>query len=215
MGQYTKNGLLNGYKKNNKERAELDYYATPPHEVENILSKLVDYDFSHKTILEPCVGGGHMMTGILAHLNKHKQVPAKIIGTDWKDRGYQAEQCDLSYGLDFLADDYPYAIADTIIMNPPYATLEPFIIRALEIAKEQLIVLCRTQALEGLSRYKNIYVNEPPTDIYQYIDRIKCWKNGEDVSGSSAQAYCWLVWDKTMPDYGCRPPFLYWMHRAS
>ena len=29
MGQYTKNGLLNGYKKNNKEREELDYYATP------------------------------------------------------------------------------------------------------------------------------------------------------------------------------------------
>ena len=29
MGQYTNKGLLNGYKKNNKERAELDYYATP------------------------------------------------------------------------------------------------------------------------------------------------------------------------------------------
>ena len=44
MGQYTKNGLLNGYKKNNKERAELDYYATPTVEVENILTVL-NYDY--------------------------------------------------------------------------------------------------------------------------------------------------------------------------
>lgn len=215
MGQYTRNGLLNGYRKNNKERAELDYYATPPQEVENILNKLVGCNFSGKTILEPCVGGGHMMTGILSYLNEHNQIPARLIGTDWKDRGYTSEQCELSYGLDFLADDYPYATADVIIMNPPYATLEPFLIRALEIAKEQLIVLCRTQALEGLSRYNNIYVNTPPSDIYQYIDRIKCWKNGENVSGSSAQAYSWLVWNKAAPDYNCHPPFLYWMHRTS
>ena len=47
MGQYTKNGLLNGYKKNNKERAELDYYATPTVEVENILNTL-QYDFNQK-----------------------------------------------------------------------------------------------------------------------------------------------------------------------
>ena len=40
MGQYTKKGLLNGYKKNNTERAELDYYATPAVEVENILEPL-------------------------------------------------------------------------------------------------------------------------------------------------------------------------------
>ena len=63
MGQYNKQGLLNGYKKNNKEREELDYYATPTVEVLNILETL-GYDFSGKTILEPCVGEGHMVAGI-------------------------------------------------------------------------------------------------------------------------------------------------------
>jgi hypothetical protein len=45
MGQYTNKGLYNAYKKNNKEREEKDYYATPTAEVLNILEKL-NYDFS-------------------------------------------------------------------------------------------------------------------------------------------------------------------------
>lgn len=63
MGQYNKQGLYNGYKKNSKEREELDYYATPTGEVMNILETL-GYDFSGQTILEPCGGGGHMANGI-------------------------------------------------------------------------------------------------------------------------------------------------------
>lgn len=78
------------------------------------------------------------------------------------------------YGLDFLSDEYPVEKADVVIMNPPYATLEPFIIRALEIAQDKLIVLCRTQVLEGVSRFENIFLENPPTKIYQYVDRIQC-----------------------------------------
>lgn len=210
MGQYTKNGLLNGYKKNNRERAELDYYATPSGEVENILYTL-GYDFTDKTILEPCVGGGHMMNGILTYCEEHNQVPKEYIGTDWKDRGYNSANCILEYGLDFLDDEYPYSKADIIIMNPPYSTLEPFLIRALEISQDKVIVLCRTQVIEGVSRYKNIFIDNPPNMIYQYIDRIQCWKNGVKPTGSSAQAYCWLVWDKSMDN---KNPELHWIHRV-
>ena len=42
-------------------------------------------------------------------------------------------------------------------MNPPYSTLEPFLIRALEIAQDKLIVLCRMQVLEGEGRYEKIF----------------------------------------------------------
>lgn len=217
MGLYTNNGLLNGYKKNNKERAELDYYATPTAEVENILNVL-QYDFSNKIILEPCIGGGHMLDGIINYIDKNNQSPKSIIGTEWTDRGYQNDRCKIVYGLDFLDDDYPANKADVIVMNPPYVTLEPFLIRALEIAKRDLIVLCRTQVLEGASRYKNIFANNPPDDIYQYIDRIQCWKNGKKPKESSAQAYCWLVWKNiNITRTAVRPnitPQLHWIHRA-
>ena len=211
MGQYTKNGLLNGYKKNNKERAENDYYATPTAEVKNILD-ILGYDFSEKTILEPCVGGGHMMNGIINYCQDNNFKGIHFIGTDIKDRGYVGKNCNLIYDLDFLHDEYPIEKADIVIMNPPYATLEPFLIRALEIAQDKLIVLCRTQAVEGSGRWDNVYAADPPTDIYQYIDRIQCWKNGEQPTGSSAQAYCWLVWDREKKN---SPTIFHWMHRVS
>ena len=133
MGLYTTNGLLNGYKKNNKERAALDYYATPTAEVENILN-ILKLDFSNKTILEPCIGGGHMVEGILSYCDKNHQVFKKFTGTDWLDRGYVNKRLDITYGLDFLDDNYPHNNVDIIVMNPPYVTLEPFLIRGLEIA---------------------------------------------------------------------------------
>ena len=210
MGQYTNNGLLNGYKKNNKEREELDYYATPTAEVTNILETL-GYDFSGQTILEPCVGGGHMVAGIQKYLNAHEQTAAALKGTDFKDRDFRSNIWELQYDLDFLADDYPIDKADVIIMNPPYATIEPFLIRALEIAQDKLIVLCRTQVLEGSGRYDKIFKDNPPTDVYQYVDRIQCWKGGVKPSGTSAQAYCWLVWDKKAP---AATPKLHWIRRS-
>lgn len=212
MGRYNKQGLYNGYKKNNKEREKNDYYATDPAEVSNILETL-GYDFSDKTILEPCVGGGHMAKGIDKYLACRDQMSIKRIGTDIEDRGFKSDAWELTYGLDFLDDDYPVEKADVIIMNPPYATLEPFLIRALEIAQDKLIVLCRTQVLEGESRYENIFAENPPMDIYQYVDRVQCWKNGEKPSGSSAQAYCWLVWDKKNTDE-CPWPYLHWLRRS-
>ena len=211
MGQYTKKGLLNGYKKNNTERAELDYYATPTVEVENILN-ILGYDFTNMTILEPCVGGGHMAEGIDSYLNKNNMQPAEKIAADYKNRGWKKSGWNTTYGLDFLDDEWP--ITDNvgvIIMNPPYSTIEPFIIRALEVAEKYLIVLCRTQVLEGASRYNKIFSETPPTDIYQYVDRIQCWKNGQKPSGSSAQAYCWLVWDK---DKIKQNPEFHWIHRS-
>lgn len=48
------------------------------------------------------------------------------------------------------------------------------------------------------------------TDVYQYVDRIQCWKNGEKPTGSSAQAYCFLVWDKLDLD---QPTRLHWIRR--
>ena len=211
MGQYTNNGLLNGYKKNNKEREELDYYATPTAEVKNILDTL-GYDFTEQTILEPCVGGGHMVAGIQKYLDENNQTPAQCYGTDFKDRGFRSTRWALQYDVDTLSDDYPISEADVVIMNPPYATLEPFLIRGLEIAQNKLIVLCRAQVLEGAGRFEKVFKDNPPNDIYGYIERIQCWKSGEKPSSSSAQMYAWLVWDKARP-VGDGPVW-HWLHRS-
>lgn len=67
------------------------------------------------------------------------------MGTDVQDREFKNDNWICYYGdkYDFLKDGYPIEQADVVIMNPPYSTLEPFLIRAIEIAQDKLIVLCR------------------------------------------------------------------------
>ena len=215
MGQYTNKGLYNAYDKNHKERDKLDYYATPTVEVENILDEL-NIDLDYYTVLEPCIGGGHMADGIQSYCSKKEHYNTKFVGTDIRDRGYRNDTWELEYGLDFFADDYPYDEADWVIMNPPYGVIEPFTIRALDIAKKGVIMLGRLQFLEGEGRFEKILQFNPPTDIYVYVDRIQCWKDGLKPDGSSAQAYAWFVWDKSKAEnnYYLVEPRIHWIRRA-
>ena len=165
-GNYNNKGLYNRYDKNHKEWNRLDYYATPTVEVVNILEEL-NINFNYCTILEPCIGGGHMANGILNYLSDDIQ-NVKLIGTDIKNRGYESDVWELYCGsdYDFFSDDYPYDNVDWIIMNPPYSVIEPFVIRALEIAQKGIIMLARLQFLEGEGRFENILKSNPPTDVY-------------------------------------------------
>ena len=214
MGQYTTKGLYNAYDKNHKERDKLDYYATPTTEVLNILETL-GINFCGESILEPCVGGGHMADGIDAYCIKQGYIEkVQTIGTDIHNRGYENDTWELYCGkeYDFFADDYPYNSVDYIIMNPPYSTIEPFTIRALEIAEKGVLMLARLQFLEGKGRYENILKDNPPTDVYVYVDRIKCYKNGDfSQTESSAQAYAWFFWNKEKEDKETK---LHWIRRV-
>lgn len=134
-----------------------------------------------------------MMEGIQTYLSQTGAIAA-ICASDIKDRGYENNMINsLQYGKDFLMDDYedilPIEI-DYIIMNPPYSLIEPFVMKSLSIAKKGILMLGRLQFLEGKGRYENILKDNPPTDVYIYVDRIKCYKNGDESDRtSSAQAY--------------------------
>lgn len=200
MGQYSKKGLYSGYDKNHKEREALDYYATPPQEVTNIL-EVIGLDLKKTTILEPCCGGGHMVEGI------YKYEPhANIIATDimqrvspFLEREAGNDTIKYYYGTDydFLADNYPVECVDYIIMNPPFSIIIPFVQRSLEIANKGVLMLGRLKFVESQKRYTEIFKDNPPTKIFGYIDRIACYKNGDfSEKPNSIEAYAWFYWDK-------------------
>ena len=43
---------------------------------------------------------------------------------------------------------------------------------------------------------KRIFSKYPPTDIYQYIDRVACAKNGDFDNTNGIEAHAWFVWNK-------------------
>jgi predicted RNA methylase len=196
---YNNKGLYNAYDKKNKERQAEDYYSTPTEEVTNILN-ILNLNFDGQTILEPSCGGGHMVSGIVNYLNSQNVTNYKIIATDIKDRLYRTENPNIEtiYNQDFFADEYgeSFPSVDYIIMNPPYSVIEPFVIRALEIPKKGVLMLGRLQFLEGQNRYATIFQKNPPSDVYIYVDRIACFKNGDTSKKmDSAQAYAWFYFD--------------------
>lgn len=209
-----RNTCYNGYKANHKERAEKDYYSTPTEEVLNILNTM-KLDLSNVSILEPCVGGGHMMEGILQYIDTNKITPSEIIASDIQDRGYKNDKINkFIYGIDFLSPEYNQE-ADYIIMNPPYATIEPFTMKSLGLAKKGLLLLGRLQFLEGEKRFENIFKENPPTDVYVYVDRIACYINGDTSKKmASAQAYAWFYWNFDKIDCGGADTQIHWLRRT-
>lgn len=204
MGKYSKKGTYAGYDRNNKERQAEDYYATPPKEVYNILN-ITKLPFDENTvILDPGCGGGHLIEGILSYSEQ-----PFIIGTDIKEREITAEGAvdalfygDFFFGkeYDFLSEDYdshfPLGV-DYVIMNPPFSCIIPFTNHALSLATKGVLMLGRLEFLESKKRYEKIFQDNPPTDVYIYVDRIACYKNGDfSETPSSIQAYAWYYWDK-------------------
>jgi hypothetical protein len=197
---YNKKGLYMGYDKNHKEREALDYYATDPKEVKNILDTLKIKDIDKSIILEPCAGGGHMLYAILNYLKDNYNTYFTPLATDIQKRELFDEHLEISTGkeFDFLSDDYPYTEnIDYIIMNPPYSVIQPFVMKSLGIANKGVLILGRLQFLEGSKRYESIFKENPPTDIYVYVDRIDCYKNGDFNQSFGQQAYAWYYWDFT------------------
>lgn len=219
MGKYSKCGLYGAYDKNHKERQAEDYYATSTEEVLNILNILDLPIWNEDIILELSCGGGHMVDGILKYLDEHGLIDTSIYATDIKDRGYtnDDERIFLRYGdeMDVLRDDYgsEFPVIDYVIMNPPFSLIEPFTIRMLEIAKKGVLMFGRIQFLEGKGRYENILKDNPPSDVYVYVDRVKCYKNGDfSNQGDRIQAYCWYYWNIENPKDN---PVIHWIHRVS
>lgn len=201
MGQYNKKGMYSGYDKNNKEREALDYYATPPQEVTNILKTMGLEITAQDYVLDPACGGGHMMKGIVDYFPR-----VQLAGTDIKDRTTQLikdlkENTNSTYyygkEYDFLSDEYPIDECDYIIMNPPFSIIIPFVQHSLDIAKKGVLMFGRLQFLESVARYEKIFMDNPPTDVWVYVDRVACYKNGDfSTKPSSVQAYAWFYWDK-------------------
>lgn len=177
---YVTHGASNHSK---EERAELDYYATDPSAVEELLKV---EEFFHY-ILEPACGGCHISKVLID--KGYDVLSSDIVGRDSELQTKIQDFFDISA--------VPRNDRD-IITNPPYKYAKEFVEHALDISQESVKVamFLKLTFLEGAKR-KELFEKYPPKKIYVFRNRIDCWKNGvKPEKPSKAVCYAWFVWEK-------------------
>ncbi len=161
-----------------EERAQHDYYATPPKAVELLLGKEV---FAPE-IWEPACGEGHIAKVLTAH-------GYTVRATDLIDRNYGEG------GIDFLLGSEKWD--GDIMTNPPYSLAVEFVRKAIDSVPQghKIAMFLRLNFLEGKARRK-LFDEYPPKTVYVCSSRQSCGKNGDFRGGTNAVAYAWFVWQK-------------------
>jgi len=111
-----------------------------------------------------------------------------VWATDVHDYG------QLSKPQDFLIPLHPEPVVDWVITNPPFRLAQQFIERALDVSLKGVAIFIRTTFLEGVGRYNNLFSKRPPTLVAQFSERVVLHKGKVTATGSTATAYCWVVW---------------------
>lgn len=198
--------LVNGARSIMGSRQEpddsLDFFPTPPWATRALMEVVLpplgcNGDWR---IWEPACGEGHM-SEVLREYSDH------VCATDIFNYGpHQAEVADFLEGGPPETDEQRGLLADWIITNPPFGDHAiKFVLRALDLAGEGVAMFFRSQwAVEGIERYEAIFRDRPPTLCAYFVERVNLCKGRWDPDGSTATAYCWLVWVKDRPPL---PPF--------
>ena len=158
----------------------LDLFPTPPFCTRTLCEWLSGHVPTHEMdAWDPCAGLGHMARPMREYF-------ASVYSTDIYDYGHNDAT------IDFLQAPLEWR-RDAILMNPPFNRAEDFIKRAWA-ASPVVGVLVRTSFLEGQRRFTNLFSYRPPTYILQHVERIPMHKGRLLKNGSTATAYCWLVY---------------------
>lgn len=161
----------------------LDHFPTPPWATRALCEWLLALGETSgkRGVWEPACAEGHMSRALSEYF-------LAVHSTDVHDYGFGATR-------DFLwPGDEP--AFDWIITNPPFRLAAQFALTALERSRRGVALLVRTAFLESAERHASLFSRNPPTDILQFCERVPMFKGRLDPKGSTATAYCWLVFRK-------------------
>ena len=173
----------------------LDFFPTPPWAtralVEHVLvpTRWPKFVLSAARCWEPACGQGDMLRPL-------RETFGEVFGSDIKEyAGEQAARCDF-----LIPWDCPPASASFqwVITNPPFRLAAQFIERGLDVAADGVAMLVRQAFLEGEERYLSLWSVHPPAIVAPFAERVPMFRGRLDPEGSTATAYCWLVWDKRL-----------------
>lgn len=170
-----------------KERENMDYYATEPLAAELLLQI---EDIPKDRWVWECASGENHLADVFEG-NGYKVLKSDVV----------QRKPDVVL-FDFLNDEPKHKpFNGTIITNPPYKFAQEFVERALDLISDgnKVCMFLKVQFLEGKKR-KALFEKYPPKTVWVSSSRLLCAKNGDFKGmrdgGGSAVAYAWYVWEK-------------------
>lgn len=146
-------------------RNENDFYATPPDAVEAIFAR-ISCD-AEAIAFEPCRGSGSITNKFTCNTVYY---------------------CELSEGIDFLADR-PLPLVDLTVTNPPFSLAQEFITKSLQHTRGIVAYLLRLNFL-GSQKRKDWWQSRRPSHLYILSKRPSFTGGATD-----ATEYAWFIWD--------------------
>lgn len=160
----------------------LDDFPTPPWATRAMLEHMqrhFGWSWEGQSVREPAANRGHMVKPLAERF-------ARVEASDIHD-----------YGAGFPVQDYlfgpPPPRTDATITNPPFRLAEQFIRRGLECSNT-VAVIVRSAFLEGVGRHRDLFAIHRPRAVLQFTERVVMHKGKLSPNGSTATAYCWIIW---------------------
>jgi hypothetical protein len=160
-----------------------DDFPTPPWATRALcefLASLKIGNLAEMSCREPAANRGHMVKPLSEYFQA-------VEASDVHD-----------YGAGYRVRDYLFPVhfdrTDWTITNPPFKLAEQFIERALSLSSVGVAVIVRSAFLEGVGRYERMFATNPPSYVVQFSERVVIHKGRLAPEGSTATAYCWLIW---------------------
>lgn len=163
--------------------SSLDDFPTPPWATRALLN----YLRLHRLLVDP---GAMSCAEPAANRGRMAKPLAEVFG--------RVRASDIhDYGAGYPVQDYLFGTApetDWTITNPPFRLAEQFIAKAHQSSRDGVAMIVRSAFLEGVGRFNGLFGHNAPSLILQFSERVVMHKGKLSPKGSTATAYCWLVW---------------------
>lgn len=182
----TKTGNVSTAVMNRRVEADdsLDDFPTPPWATRAACEMLASkgLDMSAQTCREPCANRGYMVRPL-------QEWFGSVLASDVHDYGAGYPVVDYLFGPDALLEP-----TDWTFMNPPFKLAQQFIERALCLSRVGVAAILRTNFLEGIGRYNELYRVSPPWLVAPHVERVPMVKGRYDPDVGTATSYSWFFW---------------------
>ena len=183
---------------------ETHRHYVEPHWCSSRLFAVEDFGAPGARVFDPACGWGRVLQGARA-------AGYGVIGADIVDRRSDPNAfADFPFVVCNFLKHSPIRSTWSIITNPPFDLIQPFCLRALDIAIHKVAVLtplCRIVAAHWLQ-------NLPLETVWVLTPRASMppghWIAAGNTPGGGREDFCWLIFNKRNAAGG---PRLRWLHR--